>query len=92
MLGFIAWVKDWIASRDLARSTSAAPDLRAAPQRRAQACSERRLGQAQMRLAQARADWRAAEETWPRDRKAIGRTWRQFRAAKCAQLSAEIGR
>lgn len=52
MLGFIAWVKDWIASRDLARSTSAAPDLRAAPNRRAQAYAE-------LRSAESRGDTRA---------------------------------
>lgn len=73
MLGFIAWVKDWIASRDLARSTSAAPDLRAAPDRRAQAYAElrsaesrgdtRSIGAARMRLAQATHD-ELSQQVW----------------------------
>jgi uncharacterized protein YecT (DUF1311 family) len=45
-----------------------------------------------MELAQAQADYRAAKLLWPRDRKAIDRAWRQFRDARCAQISAEIGR
>lgn len=53
---------------------------------------DRQLGRVQMQLAQAAADYRAAKQRWPRDREAIARTWRQFRAARCAQISAEIGR
>lgn len=73
MRGFIAWMKDWISSRDLARSTSAAPDLRAAPNRRAQAYAELRdaenrgdardIGKCRMRLAQATHD-ELSQQVW----------------------------
>lgn len=53
---------------------------------------DRQLGRAQMLLAQAAADYRAAKQVWPRDRKAVDRAWQRFRAARCAQISAEMGR
>lgn len=53
---------------------------------------ERQLGRAQMLLAQAAADYRAAKKLWPRDRKAEDRAWQRFRTARCAQISAEMGR
>jgi uncharacterized protein YecT (DUF1311 family) len=59
---------------------------------RAATTDDRQLGRAQMLLAQAAADYRAAKQLWPRDRKAVDRAWLQFRAARCAQISAEIGR
>lgn len=52
MLGFIAWVKGWIASREPSRSTSAATHRGAAPDRRAQAYAE-------LRTAESRGDTRA---------------------------------
>lgn len=72
-------LRGWLASRATKGGFRDEPD-------------DRQLGRVQMQLAQAAADYKAAKQRWPRDRAAVDRTWRQFRAARCAQISAEIGR
>lgn len=74
----ISGLRDWRARRATKGRLRDEPD-------------DRQLGRVQMQLAQAAADYKAAKQRWPRDREAIDLAWRQFRAARCAQISAEIG-